>query len=387
MKIAYISENYHPSTAANSTQSLQMAAALGSLGHTVEFFSPYHAHAVRRSGFSQLCSDYSIEPAFSLQYLPHLRLANGRFGGSFGVVAAFLARAAKFDLVFTRNVRIASAAARLGCRVIQESHSPHSSAESERQHLAALHLARSPSLQRWVFISERLMDLVCGDVPIPPHLCVVAHDAVDLARFSPCDAQHDARAKLGIAVDRPLVVHSGHLYPGRGADLLIRVAERISQADFMFVGGTRHDIARLQAEVGARGLANVRFMGHLRLPDIPTYLFAANVLVMPYTSETVTSDRRTRSIDYASPMKLFEYMAAGRGIVATRFPAILEILQDGVNARVVEANSVDALHNGIQELLSNPQVSDALGAQARADVASHTWELRAKRILRGLDIA
>ncbi|MDX2054165.1 MAG: glycosyltransferase family 4 protein [Polyangiaceae bacterium] len=387
MRIAYISENYQPSIAANSTQTLQMAAALGALGHKVEVLSPNHPSAVREARFARLCEDYSLEPTFLLRYLPHLRLANGRFGGSFGLLATFLARAENFDLVFTRNVRIASAAARLGCRVVQESHSPHGSAESERQHKAALRLARSPSLKRWVFISKRLMDLVREDVPIPGPLCVVAHDAVDLARFSPGMARDEARAKLGLALPRPLVVHSGHLYPGRGADLLVQVAQRLPQADFVFVGGASHDIARIQAEAKKLKLSNVRLVGHLRLPDIPPYLFAANVLVMPYTSNTVTSDRKTHTIEYASPMKLFEYMAAGRGIVATRFPAILEVLKDGTNARIVEADSVEALYNGILDLVSNPSASDLLGAQARADVSSHTWEGRARTILQGLEIS
>jgi len=384
MRIAYISDGVLPSLSANAVQILQMASSMGQLGHEVTVLTPWHPGAATGRKFDSACAALALGSEFSLRYLRGPTFDNGRFSGSFGVLAACVARASCFDLVYTRNVRIASFATRIGCRVIQESHAPHGPEVSGRQHKAALRIAQSNRLARWVFISARLKELVSADVQLPNERCLVEHDAVDLARFEPVISRAQARAALGLRASTPLVVHSGHLYQGRGAEHLLEVAKRLPHTDFLFLGGLPEDISRLRQEADANGLRNLTFTGHLPLPRLPLYLFAANVLVMPYTSRTVTSDRKTQTIEYASPMKMFEYMAAGRGIVATGFPAIGEVLRDGANARIVRPDSPDSLLAGVQELLERSDFSDVLGAQARRDVNAHTWEGRAQRILCGI---
>ncbi len=177
----------------------------------------------------------------------------GRLRGSYFVVAAAAARAAGADLVFTRNPRIARLACGLGLDVVLESHLV---ADPE----LARDLAASPHLKRWVFISERLRDLH-GDAAITAGArCVVAHDGVDLARFTPVLPPCAARDLLGIGVTGQLVVHSGHLYAGRGAELLLDVARALPDVQIAFVGGADADVKRMRER--AVGLTNVRFAGH-----------------------------------------------------------------------------------------------------------------------------
>ena len=86
-------------------------------------------------------------------------------------------------------------------------------------------------------------------------------------------------------------------------------------------------------------------------------------------------------IPYASPVKLFEYMAAGRAVVASNVGAIPEVLRDGENALLVAPGSAAELVAAITRVLEDRALSRRLGAAARRDVQSYSWEARVARVL------
>jgi len=98
-----------------------------------------------------------------------------------------------------------------------------------------------------------------------------------------------------------------------------------------------------------------------------------DVLVLPNTPGRV-------SAAYTSPLKLFEYMASGRPIVASDLPALREVLRPDGNAVLVEAGDAGALAAGLARVLADPALASRLAAQARADVRAYTWDSRAGRI-------
>jgi glycosyltransferase involved in cell wall biosynthesis len=107
-------------------------------------------------------------------------------------------------------------------------------------------------------------------------------------------------------------------------------------------------------------------VGQVPNRDVPTYLWAADVLVMPYTSQTPT-------VRYMSPLKMFEYMAAGRPIVATDFPVVREVLRDGHSALLVAPDSAEALRAGLQRVLSDPSLQRRLADAAREAAKAYSW--------------
>ena len=84
---------------------------------------------------------------------------------------------------------------------------------------------------------------------------------------------------------------------------------------------------------------------------------------------------------YASPLKLFEYMASKTPIVATDLPSTGEILRDGENAVLVEPDDPKALAEGIERTLSDAELAARIGRQAREDVRQYTWGERAANIM------
>ncbi len=202
-----------------------------------------------------------------------------------------------------------------------------------------------------------------------------APDGVDLQRFEPAVAREDARARLGLPAEARIVCHSGHLYPGRGVEETLEAITSLPDVQLVLIGGNPEDVNRIRAFAARRDLCDrVRFEGTVPNGKVPLYLWAADALIMPYTTRTTTA----RAM---SPLKMFEYMAAGRPIVATDFPSVREVLRDGENALLVAPDSPGEIARGLRRVLEDRTLAEAVAVRARKDVEAYTWERRAGHIL------
>jgi glycosyltransferase involved in cell wall biosynthesis len=211
---------------------------------------------------------------------------------------------------------------------------------------------------------------------VPAERIRVWPDAVDLERFADPPPAEAARAAIGLPRGAPLAVYCGHLYEEKGAPVLIAAAHLSSKVAVHVVGGWPEDVARLRES--ARGCASVRFAGFVANSQVPLHLAAADVLVLP-NSGRFPQARTT------SPLKLFEYMAARRPIVASRIPAFEGLLRHGANAWLVAPDSPEALAEGIEHVLAEPSLGEQLAEQAWRDVQQYTWKRRAAEILASLE--
>ncbi|MBI2331975.1 MAG: glycosyltransferase, partial [Chloroflexi bacterium] len=105
----------------------------------------------------------------------------------------------------------------------------------------------------------------------------------------------------------------------------------------------------------------------------------ADVLLMPY-SRSIEASSGQDIAEVINPMKMFEYMAAGRGIVCADLPSIREVLNEK-NAVFCEPGDVDNWRLEIEKLLADEPRRLALGVQARKDVGQLTWVKREERVM------
>src|SRR4030095_4341321 len=119
---------------------------------------------------------------------------------------------------------------------------------------------------------------------------------------------------------------TGHLYAGRGADLFLALAKSIPQAHFVWVGGRPEDVVTWKQRT--ENISNLTFTGFIPNQDLPLYQSAADILLMPYSRSILGSSGTADSASVASPMKMFEYMAAGRAILSAELPVIREVLNE-----------------------------------------------------------
>lgn len=208
------------------------------------------------------------------------------------------------------------------------------------------------------------------DIPIDEQKTFVAHDGVDLDAYREISTD-EARARLDFDRNERIVMYTGHLYPSKGVETLVQAAATFDASCYI-VGGNPEDISRIKAETEVPD--NVTFTGFVPPARIPLYQLSADILVA-----TVADD--TGGHEFFSPLKIFEYMAAGKPLVVNRKPAYEEVLTDGQNGSFVEPDSVSRLAEAIERLLSDPALRRDLGRQARSDAAQYGWNVRARRIV------
>jgi glycosyltransferase involved in cell wall biosynthesis len=177
------------------------------------------------------------------------------------------------------------------------------------------------------------------------------------------------------------VGYVGHLYPGKGMETVAMLARQLHDMDFHVVGGRDTDIAAWHGRTA--DLRNLTYHGHVPGPQVPSYLAAMDVLLAPPLPTTRSAAGRDIG-RWMSPLKIFEYMASGRPIVASDIPAVREILSDGVNALLAAPLDVDAWAAALQRL-EDPALASRIGARAREDLeARYTWRRRAENIIAAL---
>ncbi|MEE2938813.1 MAG: glycosyltransferase family 4 protein, partial [Planctomycetota bacterium] len=210
-------------------------------------------------------------------------------------------------------------------------------------------------------------ELGARDVP-------VEHDAVDEHHAPALPDRSEARRRLGLDPEQPVVLYAGGLLRWKGVDVLVDAARdpRLSGALVLVVGGMDRDAAALRAR--AAGTSNVRVDGFRPAGDIPLYLAAADVGVAPNRATPRISSHHT------APLKVFEALASGLPLVVSDLPSLRDVL-DEETATFVEAEDAAALAGGIAALLGDPSLRARRATAGRQRVERATWTARARRVL------
>ena len=205
---------------------------------------------------------------------------------------------------------------------------------------------------------------------------VVNPNGVDVERFRPGVGGVDARRELQIADDEVIAGFVGTFGPWHGVEKLAEAIRKIPlnvRVRFLLVGS-----GGLHAEVEKllEGDKRVIFTGAVAHERVAKLLDACDILVAPHVPLADGSEF------FGSPTKIFEYMAMGKGIVASRLGQIGEVLVDGETALLVEPGDVEELRAAILRLVESEELRKRLGAKAR-EVAEkeHTWKRNAQRVL------
>jgi glycosyltransferase involved in cell wall biosynthesis len=207
---------------------------------------------------------------------------------------------------------------------------------------------------------------------------LVAPNGVELEKYENLPSPSEARRQLDLP-EGLTIGFTGHIYPGRGADLLFELAKQMPNVNFLWVGGTPELVAHWRGKLLEANVTNVTMTGFVKHEVIPLYQAAADVLLMPY-SRSIEASSGQDIAEVINPMKMFEYMASGRAIISADLPSIREVLNDG-NAVLCEPAEIEKWKVAIESLLADEPRRLALGKQARIDVSQLTWLKREERIM------
>ena len=164
--------------------------------------------------------------------------------------------------------------------------------------------------------------------------------------------------------------------------MIVEMAERCRWADFHLVGGTDEDVACWRDRL--RSVENVKVYGFVPLSETGGYRLACDVLLAPYQEHVAVQGGGDTSA-WMSPLKVFEYMAAGRAILCSDLPVLREVLTDETTALLCSPGDLTSWVTALERLRDDAGFREQLGRNARAEYLSkYTWKARAEKVLMGL---
>ncbi len=381
MRILYLADIRFPLERANGIQTFETCRALAARGHDVALFVRPDTTSPARDPWAF----YGATPVDRLRIVTTWSLPGATRRGGYLVAACRQVMTSKADVVFTRDLGAAAMALRLPRSmrpaVVYEAHGYAPTVSAELPRLLGNAAAASPAkLRRLAAREARVWRLAEGYVTLTK-----AHRAELTERFGPRDnaavvadgTRLPATRRFAPAPDgAPQVGYAGHLYPWKGVDVLIEALALVPGVHGLIVGGHpgEKDRSRLEALARARGVADrVEFTGWMPPADVAPAIARCQILALPNVRSTI-SER------YTSPLKLFEYLGAGRAIVASDLPAVREVLTADVTAVLVEPGQPRALAAAIEQLLSDGPRLARLSRAAFEAAAAYSWEARAERL-------
>ena len=208
---------------------------------------------------------------------------------------------------------------------------------------------------------------------------VVNPNGVDVDLFHPGAGGAAERRKLGIDPGVVLVGFTGTFGPWHGVVELAKAITRIPRERglrFLLIGSGQLLEQTTQVIKEARLDEQVTFTGSVDHTRMPALLDACDILVSPHVPLAANTEF------FGSPTKIFEYMAMGKGIVASQLGQIGEVLSHEQTALMVEPGSVEELSDAIVRLAQDKSLRERLGAAARREaVERHTWKRNAQTVL------
>jgi glycosyltransferase involved in cell wall biosynthesis len=349
----------------------ELVAALRSLGHEVLVVGPGFYEQARFGGESRLVPwirarlpavvGELAELAYNLPAWWRLRAAFRRFRPEliyerynlYYLAGTWLARSSGVKLFLEVNAPLVEERSRFG--------------QLRLRWLAAV-------LERYVWRSATKVLVVTGALQqaavaagVPPEHIAVVPNGIDPAQFSGLPARE--------AGEGPLVLgFVGFVRDWHGLDAVIAAmaAEHRGPDLRLVVVGDGPARAALEQQAAVLGVADrVTFTGLQPREAIPGLVAGFDIALQPL------------AVSYASPLKIFEYMAAGRAIVAPDQPNIREVLRDGETAVLFDPAEAGAMWRAIRRLAGDAALQRRLGEAARAEIArrDYTWRGNAARVV------
>ncbi len=366
-----------PTEKAHGLQIAKTLEALTKIGEHVELWVPRRTNPIHEEVFQY----YALTERFPIRILASLEAL--RFATLLGSTAywldalAFLAALlfARIDTevtYYTRSAPVAWLLKQKGARVYYEAHAwPSSKGGMFQFLLRGVDVVVANSEGTGAAFQKRGFPNV-----------VVIRNGADLEKFAITMAHHDARKAVGLPVKGNIIMYVGSFGRWKGVATLYAAWTKM-QKDFpdtrlVLVGG---EVGALIQFIECHDIASdtsVIVRSHQASALVPVYLRAANILMLP--NEPVSEE----SIRYTSPIKLFEYMASGRPIIASDLPSVREVLDD-TTATLFTAGDSDDLAEKITYALKNTHILEEKAEKASVVNTKYSWEKRAESIISILD--
>lgn len=362
-----------PSRTANSIHVMRMCSSFARQGFYVELLVPECKDI--ETNFENVFIYYGVENNFTIRRISRWSIAGKGINFFYGIIAGIVAGFSKNSLIYGRNITACAVASILGSRVVFEAHGLDFYQRPLDKILFKLMIKQKRFL-RLIVISKQLELDILEIFPSLSSKTLVAHDGADFA------GGVNEEFKLPGTEYHMHVGYVGHLYPGRGYELIRDLAKKTSWAAFHIVGGTEEALEDIRNASNVPD--NIYLHGFVPPADAEQYRLSCDVLIAPY-QKTVLTNSGLDTTRWMSPLKLFEYMAAGKPIICSDIPVLREILEHNKTALMVPPEDVSIWVKSLEQLKNDKELCQKLGDNAKTLLQSdYTWDSRAQSVVEGL---
>ncbi|MDD5281431.1 MAG: glycosyltransferase family 4 protein [Candidatus Omnitrophica bacterium] len=236
-----------------------------------------------------------------------------------------------------------------------------------------------PLVADTVSVASRRLKIECNKIIRRGDMIFDAHVGADLKQFNPLVSGLAVKEKFGIT--RPLILYLGQLHGGQYVELFIRTAKKLisdyhQNLSFMIVGDgyMANDLKKMTNNLDLS--RDIIFTGAVSHELVPQYVAAADICVACFEENEVTSCK--------SPLKIVEYLASGKAIVASKVGEVPEMLQD--SGVLVAPGDVESLASGVIRVLSDSEFKDKIQKSARKRAEEkYNWEVTASNLLKAYE--
>lgn len=365
MKIVYLSSYNIPSKVANSINVINMCQAFYELGNDITLVTPIYHNTLKDDTYSF----YGIDKGIKIIRINRSISKLGLIFFLMGVVINL--KRLKPDRVVGRCVYSCYLATLMGYEVVFDSHRPEweggkiyfSYFKKMMASKNLVKLALNSKALKQIYEKNNFMNQFSNKM-------IVANNG---SRIFPLEQKIQLPGNNKVKVG-----YVGHLYKGRGIDIILECANTLRHLDFILIGGEKEDIDFWKNNSENK---NLYFLGFINPQLIYKYRNSFDILLAPYQNEVYTP-AGFNTVSFMNPIKILEYMSSKKPIIASLLPAIQDVLQHEVNGLLVTSDDVNQWCTEIKRLISNQELSQKISENAYQDFLNYyTWKARAEKFL------
>lgn len=367
--ILYISDSAIPSYSANSIHVMKMCQAYSKLGYSVTLIGKKTRDILR--DVPDIHSFYGVEQNFQIKLFPSKPFfLSGRI---YNLLIPFFSFTSP-GLIYTRSIYAAFWYSLFRKKLTFEIHEPFHSKNSWLNFLFNF-IVNSSCVYKWVVISQPLKQLLIQDFGIDMGLILVAHDGSDIS-------SNKTSKDLGLKGNFK-VGYVGSLLKGKGMEIIYELSKKMSHIDFHVVGGNSTQLESWKEKLEPNQ-DNLIFHGQKAPKETGLYIAQFDIVLAPYQREVFVKDssQSNNLSKWMSPLKIFEYMAFGKPIIASDLPVVREILEHNYSAILCDPDHLEEWIYWINQISRSNALGSQLGHNAKRTLENKfSWDIRSRNII------
>jgi glycosyltransferase involved in cell wall biosynthesis len=361
-KISYIAEINLKSRSAYKHQVLKMCDAFSQKGFRVKLFI-INSNKIR---FSEIKKNHLLKSNFKIiEIYNSINRLNflTRLLFSFKI---FFRIKNKSEVIFSRSVLTSILLSIFGVKNILEIHQPNSGFTKLIFNFFKKKILKNT---KFIFINRNLNKFFS----FKKKFYVIADDGVDIEDFKP-------KQKITY---KNSCVYIGSLFKGKGIDIILKIAKKLNNFNFYIYG----DLKTANKEIINDCLIskNIKLLGHVPYSKVPKILKSHKIIIMPYSKIVFGNHKNTNIGSFMSPLKLFDYLAAGRIVVASKNQSYAHILNDNVNSILCDSSNLNMWVKVFNNIAQKKINFKKLKKNSLKTAKIYSWNSRIEKILRFIE--